>query len=97
MSDDWQPGDLAMCLTDRFQHSYGILKGSVHTVEAIWIEPNGWEFAGEIGLRFVGIPMKSGYYGLRAIRFRKIRPHQPDAEDAETIRLLTGLPARVPA
>lgn len=91
MGDDWQPGDLALCVKTT---GHGTIKaGAVATVErAAFCEDDGL-----FGLWFVGI-VSSGYSGgFDARNFRKIRPHTPDAEDAETIALLTGKPAQVPA
>lgn len=39
----------------------------------------------------------SGTGGFAAWRFRKIHPHTPDAEDAETIQLMGGKPVKQPA
>jgi hypothetical protein len=94
---DWEPGDLALCVRDGSAPADVTKAGGVYTVERFWTHSNG-----EAVLDFVGIqngaPVGAvGFWGHRASRFRKIRPHTPDAEDAETIRLLneTRVPARV--
>lgn len=101
MSDDWQPGDLALCVLGGYiaglkggEHPQG---GRVYTVEAVGMA----FFVG--GRHLLALKLIDGpaNYDLSrewaAYRFRKIRPHTPDAEDAETIRLLTGKPETVPA
>lgn len=96
MSDDWQPGDLALCVrTGDIRTTYvrhrgiGLRKGGIYTLIRFGVDP----LDGQRTLWLEDdIPQ-----GRLAIRFRKIRPHQPDAEDAETIRLLAGKPVREPA
>jgi hypothetical protein len=102
---DWQPGDLALCVKQglvacecgrEYTGQLAPPVGSVAEVVGImrcdddvicgWSEP----CAAPVLL------LDSGKGGL-AVRFRKIRPHTPDAEDAETIRLLTGKPVPEPA
>lgn len=99
MADDWTPGDLALCVkgggSSYFkginENSWGdrLRPGAVYTVRKV--EPSELD-ASVVGLWLVGV---SG--GWIASRFRKIRPHTPDAEDTETIRLLTGEPVLEPA
>jgi len=105
MSDDWQPGDLALCIDDSdggVEEGGKVVRllerGKVYRVEAVDVDP---AFA-EVGLHLEGVPRPWSEtwqieIGWVETRFRKIRPHQPDAEDAETIRLLTGAPVREPA
>ena len=94
---DWQPGDLALCLHVRprdvpvYRGLEALRSGAVYTVEAV----GSW--GGETGLLLAGVRSESPTGVYHHARFRKIKPHAPDAEDAETIRLLTGKPARVPA
>ena len=107
MGDDWQPGDLALCVNDappresyfrrRGWKAFPLRKGSIHVVRQIAAAENG-----KIGLLFEGVC--AGRYDRTGIeivfhpsRFRKIRPHTPDAEDRETIALLNGKPAKVTA
>lgn len=95
--DDWQAGDLALCVRQPRAHAGLVRSGGVYTVAAV---APFVDFEGEGGLAFEGItpPPASGYYQYWAMsRFRKIRPHVPDAEDRETIALLTDKPAKVGA
>jgi hypothetical protein len=101
MSDDWQPGDLALCvrggrLTARLSpldeypcsgRIYVVHMAGETTFAAAGLLPALWLLDGP--------PNNNGERCWATSRFRKIRPHKPDAEDAETIRLLNG--ERVPA
>jgi hypothetical protein len=94
MAEDWQPGDLALCVRTAVDAS--TVSGRFYTVERVIVD-----CAGTLALFLVGLQNGSewgpeGFYGHKASRFRKIRPHVPDEEDAETIRLLTGAPIREP-
>lgn len=84
MSDDWKPGDLALCVKG------GVVSrvGQIYTVDNV-------EMLGSLCLWFVGQDY-SGLLPSFAKNFRKIRPHTPDEQDAETIRLLTGAPVKEP-
>ena len=101
MSDDWQPGDLAMIVRQGVidcPHRAATThtgekcprRGAVRTVTAVQasVLPSGTK-CGCTELWF------SDREGAVAQRCKKIRPHTPDAEDAETIALLKG--GRVPA
>lgn len=99
MSDDWKPGDLALCvrggeITDcdcGGCHAAGWRAGETLVVTAVGYGPAfGHTICHHPALRLSG-----GRNGL-ARRFRKIHPHTPDAEDAETIRLLNGAPVKEP-
>ena len=88
----WQVGDLALRLGEgrdwydvhlNVSDSEGSPPGSVNRVITVCREPEG------LGLRFEDWPR----YIFSASSFRKIAPHTPDAEDAETIALLNGQPA----
>ena len=101
MADDWQVGDLALCVRDGFiihptvssTARPEIKKGRIYTVS--WVGVDGrHEPQPSLGLEEAVSPAPRG--GFAQERFRKIRTHTPDAEDAETIRLLTGAPARQP-
>lgn len=105
--DDWQAGDLALCVNDRRIVCAGcgmVQNGrkapkSGHTATVVHIRTCG-DTPTSFG-RFVPCPqpvlvLDSGYSGITP-RFRKIRPHVPDAEDRETIALLAGKPAKVEA
>ena len=99
MADDWQAGDLALCVMD----GENTRKGQVFTVEAVQGPVHyrpGWGLPGgeAIALVFKEVRHPRNSFGRYiSLRFRKIRPHTPDAEDAETIALLTGQPAKEPA
>ena len=101
MADDWQPGDLALCVRDAENLRFvGYLngpvaplrRGRIYTVTEV-IAHNDRRYAdcGSVGLRLEGHP---DY--CNATRFRKIRPHTPDADDRETIALYTSTPVREP-
>lgn len=84
---DWQPGDLALCIAPH-RHSDGhpsVRPGGIYTVEAVghWFEP---------ALLLKGLPSRHVSRCHAACRFHRIPPHEADAEDRETIRLLNGVP-----
>lgn len=89
MSDNWQAGDLALCVKrgakSPFQIHHFYLVTEVITF--------GRCYPDLLALRLAGID--SGDGGWCASCFRKVKPHAPDAEDSETIRLLTGTPEPV--
>ena len=95
--DDWQSGDLVICLhtCPRNRRTYGGLErlkaGAVYTViRVLHHEP-------EPSLLLEDVRSDSPFGTFHHGRFRKIRPHKADEQDAETIRLLTGKPEQVPA
>lgn len=86
---DWQPGDLALCVKagkwraiSGRESCDGPRRGSVCAVVGVHSRNRATylELAEWPGEAFAAHP------------FRRIPPHTPDAEDAETIRLLTGAP-----
>lgn len=90
---NWQVGDLALCIwhgpwgsviTGQRRDPDCPKKGSVNTVSALSLAPTG-----TLSLQFVDYPNDIAF---DASAFRKIAPHAPDGEDAETIRLLNGQP-----
>lgn len=93
MGDDWAPGDLALCVRKEGRGRF-LVVGRVYTVLAL-----NTSYLASHGLGLVlaeerrNEPQKVGFV---ARYFRKIRPHTPDEEDAETIRLLQGKPVREP-
>ncbi len=89
MADDWQPGDLALCVRRNPKGHDNTKEGGVYAVTGVVC--NGLK----VGLRLEGVEHHN--LGSCTTRFKRIRPHTPDAEDAETIRLLTGAPVREPA
>ena len=100
---DWQKSDLALCVRGGFIAGLNCepypTSGAVYRVtEIIFYDDD------ELWLEVEGAPdnidsddgHNHGPVWIGA-RFRRIPPHIPDAEDAETIRLLTGQPAQVTA
>jgi hypothetical protein len=101
MSDDWQPGDLALCLPgpDWIQDeddsvAPGPSPGQITTVRKVGTIPRRsggyWR-----ALWFIEWPGETDFDCFDAREFRKIRPHEADEEDRETIRLLTAQPQPV--
>ena len=92
MSDDWQPGDLALCVCDdrcpAKNTDLPVRKGRIYTVVAVGAKRS---LAGDLVLCLALDGVRNGALGLAAKIFRKIHPHKPDEEDAETIRLLSGV------
>jgi len=93
---DWQLGDRALCIklgewTDYRQNGVAPngsklpQPGAVYEVDDVIVQ------FGEVFLHLTGFHEADFYW---AKHFRKISDHTPDAEDAETIRLLTGVPVR---
>lgn len=96
---DWQPGDLTLCVSQDphwadIDHPAGFKPQLLCTYTVAKVG-----FAALSGITILGLQedVFCEDYGFNAANFRKIRPHTPDAEDAETIALLTGTPAQVPA
>ncbi len=99
MSDDWQPGDLALCVNRHPLYPPHVSPGAVFTVEWVWravrcADDPDWI---DVALDFNGIERCEGDNAYWHGNFRKIHPHVPDAEDVETIRLLTTAPEPIPA
>jgi hypothetical protein len=101
MADDWQVGDLALCVnagplrdicgdggieTAR-AYVLGLRVGCIYTVTHVVRCHCG---------KHIGLGAQAERVGGVADRFRKIRPHTPDQEDRETIALLTGVPVAEP-
>lgn len=84
MSDDWKPGDLALCV--RSDRDYCPV-GSVHTVTGVVVSE-----IGRLGLTFVDVAPRNGKRAFVAARFRKINPLN-EAERAAAMRELNA-PAR---
>lgn len=95
MSDDWQVGDLALCIKQGAWTVDGIgpSAGDIDTVTGVDVDPVDGTFLTLAKWPDKG-PFRNWYF---ADRFRKIRPHQPDEEDVETIHLLNGAPVQEPA
>lgn len=100
MSDDWQPGDLALCIK---MGSWELEEGGVSTCGpqlgktyvVCGIERDAFFDASkeEVFLVLERFP----YECWMADRFCKITPGEADEFDREAIRLLTGKPAKAPA
>ena len=94
MGEDWQVGDLALCVDDEpreFDTNPDIRNGQIYRVYGV-----GVDHYDRIGLFLDEVESNGFAGGYLADRFRKIRPHTPDAEDVETIRLLNGAPVLEP-
>jgi hypothetical protein len=91
MADDWQKGDLALCVSIELPGripSKILRVGAVYTVNSVrW---SGGEQCTPLGLAEVKSRGKMGDW--YAVLFRKIRPHTPDAFDAEIIDLISRKP-----
>lgn len=106
MADDWQIGDYALCIElaadDVFDiyaetpQAPGPVVGLTYTVKAVLRAHDCYGRPG-IALAFVEIRQRHPRaVGYNAACFQKAQPHTADAEDAETIALLTGTPAAEP-
>jgi len=93
----WAAGDLALRVGKSAKpQQFGVQRGhskprigGVYTVEAVIIHP----WLGDVGLVIAGHHSAHPFGPAWDARsFRKIEPHEPDAEDAESIRLLSGEP-----
>lgn len=83
-NEDWQVGDLAMCILAD-PDSVRPAKGTFHTVAEVIHYPHA------TGLQFDDCRVEEDdlrYAGFDARCFRKIRPHEADEEDRETIHLM---------
>jgi hypothetical protein len=108
--DDWAPGDLALCVHDRTWCPGGFERapdecsrvksmlfprvGSEWRVTGVQIHFREEEGCDLLYLKLAGQP-SDVVFDARC--FTKLREHEADAEDAETIALLTGKPVREPA
>ena len=102
MSDDWQPGDLALCVRG------GRGRRSAGKVGGVWKRESG-EDSLRSGMIYVVEMVRftdggAPYLKVRGVegpwlgsRFRKIRPHTPDQEDVATIALMRRAPVPVEA
>ena len=98
MADDWQPGDMALCVNAGSNPIWGeanLVRGACYTVQSVHSPLPNVIFGYGMGLQLHDVRCICPF-GYAAARFRKIRPHTPDAEDRETIALLTGKPVREP-
>jgi hypothetical protein len=97
MADGWKSGDLAMCVhVEKGRGASGyyaaghskMRKGGIYHVEEVVF------VFGVCGLVIENHYSAKPHRGFLAAAFKRIPPHTPDAEDAETIRLLNGIPAK---
>lgn len=101
MAEDWKVGDLALCVDARkigrlplfCYRRTGLKKGAIYQVSGMAVSPD----TGNLLLILRDFDASGFRHYPAAFRFKRIPSHTPDAEDAETIRLLTGAPVRVEA
>ena len=94
MSEGWQKDDLALCVAEfvpspRHANPHPAVKpGRIFTVDAVL------NYRGVLALVLRDHPSDhpNGSHGAEG--FRKIKPHEADEEDAETIKLMGGKPVR---
>lgn len=93
--DEWQPGDLALCVTDEYERTVKETKdldwwpklGGIYEVASVEWSPSN------LFLELTDDPDKfNPFFGWYAVHFIKVTPKAADAEDAETIRLLNTVP-----
>ena len=92
MAENWQKGDLALCVNDhpaRDGTPCPAKRGCVYTVENVFVTRFG-----NTGLTFQDVSHLHTR-GYHATRFRKITPPKPDEFDREIIDLMRG--KKVPA
>lgn len=92
-NENWQPGDLALCVrgggpewVGHFWENnadYELRCGAIYRVRWVGLTE-------DIESSFEGLKFEGLDWGWLSDRFRKIHPHTPDEEDAETIALLNG-------
>lgn len=96
MSNDWQPGDLALCvrrgILDHVCPAGVIvpLVGGVYTVSRVWMHPEGCRCLDFDGVEN-GNPdphSRIPFWGFDADRFVKVTPPEADEFDREVIDLL---------
>ncbi len=78
MADDWQIGDLALCVDDTNLRQRLIRKGAIYRVNDL-CHGEHVRFGPQIALHFEGV---DDFMGHAAIRFRKIRPLTDEEREA---------------
>ncbi len=97
MSDDWKPGDEALCI----RGGERTRKGAVYTVDDI-TPPRSFDGEGGVNnfdvptLRFSQLRPYERLAWSVSSRFIKVTPKAPDSEDAEVIALLNGAGVKEP-
>ena len=98
MSNDWRPGDLALCVNDEPPRVVNghletpdptpLRAGAVYTVLRVARDVRGYGY--------LGLAVHTTDSGWFADRFRKLDPHAPDEDDREIIALYTYAPLQTP-
>ena len=88
MSNDWQVGDLALCVRWKAKDLPQIVVGGVYTVERLWTHYQNAKCKG-LSFDFVEVPRPACNSSFDARCFRKIRP-LPDEERREAERELAN-------
>jgi len=112
MVDDWKPGDLALCVHSKDWVPNGhdgrlpdrcpmIISALAPTPGSTWrvlrVEMAEDLESSEGVLPYLALQGTDSRFIYDARLFRKIRDHEADAEDGETIALLSGQPIPVEA
>lgn len=96
-SEDWQPGDLALCISGAFlppslyDPRVGDLLRVTHVIEAVA------NFGFEVRMTALTFESKPADTGWQSTAFRKIRPEIKAAEDEFSMDLLQRIGTREPA
>jgi hypothetical protein len=84
MSEAWQAGDLALCISDSpnmFGEPAPVKKGRIYRVTGTMISEPGFMDSGLLGLYLEGVRVPSSSGAIAAIMFRKIKPDTEGAKD----------------
>ena len=90
MSNDWQPGDLALSVEKGWSKIDRTERGRIYVVEAVWHH----EVDNDLAFSFVGVDCGDpqgddvDFYGFNPARFIKVTPLEADEFDREVIDLL---------
>ncbi len=102
MSENWEPGDLALCVLEQEDWPAEVQPGSIHTVGAVWHNIPNWHDPEELCtcLDLVGVRrMNEGTddeASYCALAFVKIKPREADEFDREVIAAMAGQTEQVP-
>ena len=100
MSDNWQPGDLALCVMDGGTTFAGELFDVIEVIGTVWCAAECGVDEGEAtALVFANRRHPTNPFGafVDIPRFRKVTPPKADEFDREIIEIMTGKPVRQPA